>query len=383
MTDVLLALLGLGLFSAWLSVQIALNRRLRRWIASGEGYGALSLRPVQVGPNRLLTLGQLRRLLQQIRQLLHLAVVLLVAYVVLPFPLNRLPATHALSVRWQNQLQGLLVQLAAVLRDILPDLLVIGLIVVATSAVLRGIHAWFAAMEQGRVRLDWFYPEWARPTARLASLAVLVMAAVMAYPFVPGSNSRVFQNTSIFVGALALLGSSGVATNVVSGLMLTYTRAFRVGDRIALDGRVGTVLTCNLLVTRLRTARNEVVSLPNAAVLNAAVVNYSLIRRECDRPVLLSVIVHVDLEVPWRRVQEGLIEAATITAGVSSDQPPEVQQVALERSCLSYELTVGVLDVSTYSQTQSQLLASIQDVFLERGIALITPQAVAVRPDRR
>jgi hypothetical protein len=126
MTDVLLALLGLGLFSAWLSVQIALNRRLRRWIASGEGYGALRLRPVQVGPNRLLTLGQLRRLLQQIRQLLHLAVVLLVAYVVLPFPLNRLPATHALSVRWQNQLQGLLVQLAAVLRDILPDLLVIG-----------------------------------------------------------------------------------------------------------------------------------------------------------------------------------------------------------------------------------------------------------------
>ncbi|WP_438982807.1 mechanosensitive ion channel family protein [Vulcanococcus sp.] len=383
MTDALLALLGFGLFSLWLGVQMILNRRLHCWIASGAGRGPLRLRPLQVGQNCLLTLGQLRRLLQQIRQLLHLAVVMLVAYVVLPFPLDRLPATHDLAVRWQNQLRGLLVQSGALLRDILPDLLVIGLIVVTTSAVLRGIHAWFAAMEQGRVRLDWFYPEWARPTARLASLAVLVMAAVMAYPFVPGSNSRVFQNTSIFVGALALLGSSGVASNVVSGLMLTYTRAFQVGDRISLDGRVGTVLSCNLLVTRLRTIRNEVVSLPNAAVLNAAVVNYSLIRRERDRPVLLSVTVHVDLEVPWRRVQQCLIEAATNTAGVSRDEPTEVQQVALERSCLSYELTVGVAEVSAYSQTQSQLLASIQDVFLERGIALITPEAVAVRPDRR
>lgn len=383
MIDVLLALLGFGLFGLWLAVQVALNRRLRRWIASGEGRGPLRLRPVQVGQNCLLTLGQLRRLLQQIRQALHLAVVLLVAYVVLPFPLDRLPATHALSVRWQNQLRQLALHTGELLRDILPDLLVIGLIVVITSAVLRGIHAWFAAMEQGRVRLDWFYPEWARPTARLVSLAVLVMAAVMAYPFVPGSNSRVFQNTSIFVGALALLGSSGVATNVVSGLMLTYTRAFQVGDRISLDGRVGTVLSCNLLVTRLRTTRNEVVSLPNASVLNAAVVNYSLIRRERDRPVLLTVAVNVDLDVPWRRVHQCLIEAARSTEGVSLDEPPEVQQVALERSCLSYELTVAVADVSLYCQTQSRLLAAIQDVFMAHGLALLTPEAVAVRRDQR
>lgn len=378
MADELLGLLGFGLFSLWLALQFGLNRRLRRWIRRTDGPGVLRLRPIQIGQNRLLTVNQLRALLQQLRQWLHWAVVLSVAYVVLPFPLDRLPATHDLAVSWRQQLSTLSNEAITAARLLLPDLLVVGLIIALTSFVLQGIRSWFRALEQGRLRLQWFYPEWSQPTARLLSLAVLVMALVMAYPFVPGSKSRVFQNTSIFVGALALLGSSGVATNVVSGLMLTYTRAFQIGDRIALDGRVGTVVSCNLLVTRLRTSRNEIVSLPNASVLNASVVNYSLIRRDHDQPVLLSVTIHADLYVPWRRVHAALTHAAESTHGVDPNHPPEVQQVALQRSCLSYELTVAVNDVHNYSITQSNLLATIQEVFLNEGIALVTPEPISI-----
>ena len=121
----------------------------------------------------------------------------------------------------------------------------------------------------------------------------------------------------------------------------------------------------------------------NSIVLNGAVINYSLKRRERQQPVALAVKVHVDLEVPWRVVRDCLVGAVLGTVGVCKDPKPGGRQVALERFCLSCEINVGVEKVEAYGLTRANLLASIQDAFFAAGINLVTPEPLAIQRDRK
>ena len=106
-------------------------------------------------------------------------------------------------------------------------------------------------------------------------------------------------------------------------------------------------------------------------------------RRERQQPVALAVKVHVDLEVPWRVVRDCLVGAVLGAVGVCKDPKPEVRQVALEHSCLSYEINVGVEKVEAYGLTRSNLLASIQDAFFAAGINLVTPEPLTIQKGRK
>ena len=133
---------------------------------------------------------------------------------------------------------------------------------------------------------------------------------VICYPYIPGSTSKAFQGAGLFVGLLAALGSSAVATNVISGVMLIYTRGFNDGDRVEINGVLGVVQERSLLVTRIRTPRNELVSLPNASVISSPIVNYSLAEREIQQPLALATTVTIGYDVPWRQVHGLLLAAA-------------------------------------------------------------------------
>jgi small-conductance mechanosensitive channel len=127
-----------------------------------------------------------------------------------------------------------------------------------------------------------------------------------------------------------------VAANLIGGLMLTYTRAYQEGDRVSINGTVGIVHDSALLVTRLRTPRNEVVSIPNATVLGASIVNYSLARREIAEPVVIATTVTIGYDVPWRQVHRLMLNAAQATAGISEEAPPFVLQTSLNDFHISY-----------------------------------------------
>ncbi|MGB7565462.1 MAG: mechanosensitive ion channel domain-containing protein, partial [Prochlorococcaceae cyanobacterium] len=245
--------------------------------------------------------------------------------------------------------------------------------------LMRASNAWFRAVELGNLRLRWFYPEWARPTARLVGIGILLLGAVAAYPYIPGANSKAFQGAGLFVGVLAALGSSAVAANMIGGLMLTYTRAYQEGDRVSINGTVGIVHDSALLVTRLRTPRNEVVSIPNATVLGASIVNYSLARREIAEPVVIATTVTIGYDVPWRQVHRLMLDAAGATAGISRERPPFVLQTSLNDFHISYELSAYVEDVETYRRTLSDLLGAIQDQFAGAGVEILSPGYHAMR----
>ena len=366
----------LGVYLLWLHWQQRLHRRLRRSLL--ERCSGL-----RIGPTQLLEPGQLRRLLLILLSLLHWALLLLVSYLLIPLLLGFFPPTQVLAAGLRGQLLASVSRLGSALLAVVPSLMRIGLILAITALLVRASNAWFRALDQGRVRLPGFYPEWGRPTGRIAAVLIVMAGLVAAYPYIPGAGSRTFQGAGLFVGVLAALGSSAVATNVISGVMLIYTRGFQEGDRVEINGVLGVVQDRALLVTRIRTPRQEVVSIPNATVISASIINYSLALREAGVPVAVATTVTIGYDVPWRQVQTLLLQAAAASEGISDHPAPFVLQTSLNDFHISYELNAHVRAVNLYRETLSQLLGAIQDQFAAAGVEILSPGYHAIRNGNR
>jgi small-conductance mechanosensitive channel len=371
-----LAVAVLLLYLLWLRVQMALNSRLALWLARPElGH----LPPVRIGGIQLLDERQLRQLLQWLRRTGHWALLLLISYLLIPLLRGLFPPTQSSAEGLRGHLLRMASGLITALVAAIPNLFSIALILALTALAIRASNAWFGEIARGRLQIPGFYPEWGVPTGRLVAGSLLLAGLVIAYPYVPGSGSRTFQGAGIFVGVLAALGSSAVATNVISGLMLIYTRAFREGDRVEINGVVGVVQDSALLVTRILTPRNELVSIPNATVIGASIINYSLAEREIQRPVALATTITIGYDVPWRQVHDLMLRAAASVAGISDDPAPRVLQTSLNDFHISYELDACVRDVDRYRETLSELLAAIQDQFAAANVEILSPGYQALR----
>jgi small-conductance mechanosensitive channel len=371
-----LALLVLAIYLGWVLWQRRLHQRLRqRLVVRCPG--------LRIGSTRLLEPDQLRPTLLLGLNLLHACLLLLISYLLIPLLLGFFPPTQVLAAGLRSQILAALQALVGAVLGVVPALLSVGLILANTALLVRASNAWFRALDQERVRLPGFYPEWGRPTGRIAAVLIVMAGLVVAYPYIPGAGSSTFQGAGLFVGLLAALGSSAVATNVISGVMLIYTRGFREGDRVEINGVLGVVQDRALLVTRIRTPRNELVSIPNAIVIGASIVNYSLSRREIDQPVAVATTVTIGYDVPWRQVHTLLLAAARSVAGIDEAPEPYVLQTALNDFHISYELNASVRDVQRYRETLSELLGAIQDHFAAAGVEILSPGYHAIRNGNR
>jgi len=372
----LLALLVLGAYVLWLIVQRRLIQRLRlRLHNHAPG--------LQIGTIRLMDPDQLRPVLLWCVTLLNWTLLLLISYLLIPLLLGFFPPTQVLAAGLRGQILAVVRGLGRAVFQAIPSLLAIAVILSFTALSVRASNSWFRALDHGRVRLPGFYPEWGRPTGRIAAVLIVMAGLVVAYPYVPGAGSRTFQGAGLFVGLLAALGSSAVATNVISGVMLIYTRGFREGDRVEINGVVGTVQDRAMLVTRIRTPRNEVVSIPNATVIGASIVNYSLASREINQPVAIATTITIGYDVPWRHVHALLLDAAKAVAGIAAEPAPFVLQTSLNDFHISYELNASVQDTRRYRETLSDLLGSIQDQFAAADVEILSPGYHAIRNGNR
>src|SRR5262249_13953892 len=133
-----------------------------------------------------------------------------------------------------------------------PKLLVIALIIIVARYLLRVVRFAFQSIKRGEVKFSTFDPEWSDPTYHIARVLIIALAVVVAYPYVPGSESPAFKGLTIFVGVLFSLGSSSLLANLIAGYTMTYRRAFHVGDRIKIGDVMGDVTQVRLMVTHLR-----------------------------------------------------------------------------------------------------------------------------------
>lgn len=258
-----------------------------------------------------------------------------------------------------------------------PDAVFLVIVIVVTYVLVKSARFIFSALAKGTIRLPGFYADWAEPTYKIVRGLLLALAAVVIFHYLPGSNSPAFEGVSLFLGFLLSLGSSGAISHLVAGGVLTYTRAFQVGDRIQIGDSEGDVIEKTLLVTRIRTIKNVDISVPNGSVLGRQIVNYSSSAER--RGLILHTTVTIGYDVPWRSVHQLLIDAALATENVLKEPQPYVLQTGLDDFYAKYQLNAYTNRPLVSAQTYSDLHQNIQDTLHEAGVEILSPHYTAIR----
>lgn len=261
--------------------------------------------------------------------------------------------------------------------DYIPKLFTIIVIWYAVRYLIRLVLYLAREIEAGRLKFNGFYPDWAMPTFHIVRFLLYAFMIAMIYPYLPGSDSGVFQGISVFVGLIVSLGSSTVIGNIIAGLVITYMRPFKMGDRIKLNDTTGDIIEKTPLVTRIRTPKNEVVTVPNSFIMSSHTVNYTTSAREYG--LIIHSEVSIGYDVPWRKVNQLLIEAALNTPGVVDDPRPFVLETSLSDWYPVYQINAYVREAEKMAQIYSDLHQNIQDKFHDAGIEIMSPHYMAVR----
>lgn len=301
----------------------------------------------------------------------HIALMAVLAYTWLTVVFAHFPYTEP----WADALSQRLFRFAGVLGrsaiEAAPGLAMVLVIVIITRLINRGIERFCTSVEDGTIEVTWMQPETAKATRRIASMVMWLFAITVAYPYVPGSNTDAFKGVSVFAGLLLTLGSAGMVNQVMSGLVVVYSRTMKAGDLIQLGDITGRVTELGFLSTKVRTPRGHEVSLPNAMIVGAAVSNFS--RFDPEIGPTIAAIVTIGYDTPWRQVHAMLALAATRTAGVTADSKPAILQTALSDFYVEYELRCRIDQVEDRRHVLSDLHAAIQDVFNEYGVQIMSP----------
>ncbi|HTZ75285.1 MAG TPA: mechanosensitive ion channel domain-containing protein [Candidatus Aquilonibacter sp.] len=267
------------------------------------------------------------------------------------------------------------------LTNYLPNLFFLAVIFVVAYYLTMFVKVLFRELGRGTISLPGFYAEWAIPTYKIVRVLIAAFTLIVAFPYLPGSKSPAFQGVSIFFGLLLSLGSSSAISNVVAGTVLTYTRAFQLGDRVKIGETTGDIVEKTLLVTRVRTIKNVDIAIPNAMVLSSHIVNFSSVAKQ--NGLILHTGVTIGYDAPWRKIHELLISAAEATTNVQREPKPFVLQTALNDFYVSYEINAFTDQASRMASTYSELHQNIQDKFYEAGVEIMSPHHFGVRDSNR
>ena len=343
-------------------------RKLDGWVERNVKKGVQDLASKS---HQIIHAGTVWSLIAGLLKALQLLIYLAVAYFYLNTVLGLFPWTRPAARVLLDLVLHPLVTMWTGFLDELPSLVFLVVLWFVVRYVLRVIRAFFRGVGSGRIKLQNFESDWAAPTYKLVRFFVIAFALVLAYPYIPGSESAAFKGVSVFLGVLLSLGSSSFIANMIAGLTMTYRGAFRQGDLIKVGETIGTVQDMKLMVTKLRTAKNESVILPNSNVLNTEVVNYSQL------VVTDGLIVHstvgIGYDAPWRQVEALLLEAASRTEGLKAEPPPFVLQSRLGDFAVDYQINAYWTGTGSLLRIKSDLHAHIQDVFNEHGVQIMSP----------
>ncbi|MDR0311573.1 MAG: mechanosensitive ion channel family protein, partial [Acidobacteriota bacterium] len=256
-------------------------------------------------------------------------------------------------------------------KDYLPKAVAIAVIVTIFRYLAKGIRYFAGEIEKEKLVINGFYPEWAMPTCNIIRTLLYAFMFIVMFQYLPYSDSRIFQGVSVFIGLLISLGSTVLIGNLISGLVLTYMRPFRVGDFIKVGDVTGTVLEKAPFATRIMTVKNEEITIPNSNIMTAHTTNYSQTARE--NKLVLYTAVTFGYDTPWRQVHELLLAAAARTQHVLAEPAPFVLQRALDNFFAEYQINVYVAEEKLMPVIHSELYKNIQDAFKEAGVDITTP----------
>lgn len=322
----------------------------------------------------LVTSVQKTRMFINAINILRWALIILIAFIMLPIVFSVFPFTQS----WASNLIGLFTKplKTAVLAiwDYIPNLITVFVILVVMRYAVRFVKYIFSEIDKGKLEVNGFHRDFAMPTFTIVRFLLQAFTLVLIFPYLPGANSDIFKGISVFIGVLFSLGSSSAISNIIAGLVITYMRPFRIGDRITIADKTGVVIEKSPLVTRLRTIKNEEITIPNSSVLSGNTVNYSTFSED---GICFQVELTVGYEEPWQRIHELLLNIPPRIKRVNLTPAPFVLQKKLDDFYVLYELNVYIAKSAEIELAKSEIFQSILDDFLAAGIEMNGPHIFA------
>jgi small-conductance mechanosensitive channel len=320
------------------------------------------------------------RAAQMLARLLTTFAALIFLYVWFVYCLNQFPYTASWGARSAQFLIDLLVEFGTGAIAAVPGIVAVIIIVLIARWCVRLVNMIFQEIQAGKLSFAWIERETARTTQTLLIAAVWLFALVVAYPYIPGSETEAFKGLSVLVGLMITLGSTGLINQIISGLFAIYSRSVRPEDYVRVGDIEGQVIEVGFLATKLRTPRQEEVTIPHSVLVGVPTINYS--RLAGPDGIVVTASVTIGYDVPWRQVHALLLLGASRTPGVRQQPPPRVVQRELSDFSVQYQLLAHMEEGRNRAAVLSELHAQIQDAFNEYGTQIMSPHFES-QPEKR
>lgn len=356
---------------------VAIKHFLPRITAKIETWRGTYIRSIRFQSIEVLNETRISALILSILHGIKILLILALFYFYIPLVLSFFPWTHGMAAKIFDYILAPIETVGRAFIDFLPNVFFLIVIIVITHYALRFIRFLFAEVEKQTITLPGFYPDWAEPTFKIVRFLTIAFAVVVAFPYLPGSDSMAFKGVTVFLGILFSLGSTSAVANIVAGVILTYMRAFKLGDRVKIADTIGDVVEKTLLITRIRTIKNVDITIPNAMVLGSHITNFSSSAHEYG--LILHTTVTIGYDAPWRQVHELLIAAAVATENILELPAPFVFQTSLDDFYVSYEINAYTEKPSDMGRTYSDLHQNIQEKFNAAGVEIMSPHYSSLR----
>jgi small-conductance mechanosensitive channel len=364
-------LYALGATAVLALVLLTVRRAFRKLDALAARRLRSRIKAFEERSHQIVEARQMRHALQGLLKSTYVLALLVLGYIYLHFVFGLYPWTRPLAARLLEIFLDPLQAMGLGLLESLPGIVFVIVVAIVTRYILRLTRLYFESIDRGAVTLARFDREWALPTYKITRLVFIALALVVAYPYIPGSSSEAFKGVSIFLGIVVSLGSSSVIANLMAGYTMIYRRAFKLGDRITVDNLTGDVIERRLMVTHLRTIKNEEIIVPNSTIINSNIINYSTLAR--SHGLILHTTVGIGYETPWRQVEAMLKLAAERTSGLVKEPAPFVLQKSLGDFAVTYELNAYCDNPHAMAQLYTAMHQNVLDVFNEHGVQIMTP----------
>jgi len=328
------------------------------------------IKPLFIHKYKVLTAKQVIVVLEVLLRFLKYIITAVLLFITVPIIFSLFSATRTIATILFGYILNPLKDIGIGIVNFIPNLFIIIILFVILHYSLKMLKYFTNQIENGRLKIPGFYTDWAAPTYRILQVLLIAFIIAVIYPYLPGSDSRAFQGVSVFVGVIFSLGSSTAIGNLVAGLVITYMRPFKIGDRVMIKESTGFVVEKNLMVVRLKTHKNEYVTFPNLLILGSHIINYNTSSDEDAEGLILFAEVTVGYATPWQTVHDILINAALSTKNVLKTPKPFVLQTKLDDHYAVYQINCYTKDVSKIPQIYAGLYESIQTGFSENGLDL-------------
>jgi small-conductance mechanosensitive channel len=311
------------------------------------------------------------QLIQQFVTVLKWVLIVIITYFTIPILFSIFPWTQDMAGSLTGYIIRPLKSIGVAIWNYLPNLITIAILTILFTYIIKLFKFLRSEIDTGKLNISGFHNEWATPTYQIIRILLLAFWFILIFPFLPGSDSPVFKGVSVFLGFLLTFGSAGPLSNIIAGIVLTYMRQFTLGDRVKIGEVTGDVIEKSMLVTRIKTIKNEIISIPNTTVMSSHTINYS--SESKGTGLILNTTVTIGYDTPWRDMYAALIKAALKTEHILAEPKPFVLQTSLDDFFVSYQLNAYTHEANLQADIYSFLHQNIQDCCNEAGIEIMSP----------